>query len=66
MGALLGHAHAQTTLRYAHLADDPARMAANRISGAVAAAMDVQGNESETVLPMRKPAGLVTPVLLQR
>jgi integrase len=52
IGALLGHAHAQTTLRYAHLADDPARMAANRISGAVAAAMD----QGATVLPMRKPA----------
>jgi len=48
---LLGHADAQTTLRYAHLADDPARMAANRISGVVAAAMD----ESATVLPMRNP-----------
>jgi integrase len=52
IGALLGHTDVATTARYAHLADDPVRMAADRISGAIAAAMD----ESATVLPIRKPA----------
>ena len=56
IGALLGHADAQTTLRYAHLADDPARMAADRISGAISAAMDSQKNECVPILPMQKPA----------
>jgi site-specific recombinase XerD len=54
IGALLGHTDPQTTLRYAHLADDPARMAANRISGAVAAAMDNKAGDSAPVLPMQK------------
>ncbi len=39
IGALLGHRDAKTTQRYAHLQDDPIRAAANRISGAIAAAM---------------------------
>jgi integrase len=39
IGKLLGHAHVQTTQRYAHLADDPVREAANRISAAVDAAL---------------------------
>jgi integrase len=56
IGALLGHADAQTTLRYAHLADDPARMAADRISGAIEAAMNSKDDERTPVLPMRKPA----------
>jgi integrase len=56
IGSLLGHADAQTTLRYAHLADDPARMAADRISGAIATAMDAKTGESAPVHPMRKPA----------
>jgi len=56
IGVLLGHADVKTTARYAHLSDDPVRMAADRISGAVAAAMDLKGNESAPVLPMRKPA----------
>ncbi len=40
IGALLGHADVKTTARYAHLADDPVRAAASRISGGIAAAMD--------------------------
>jgi integrase len=39
IGKLLGHHQASTTQRYAHLADDPARMAANRVSGDIAAAL---------------------------
>lgn len=36
IGKLLGHNHVQTTARYAHLADDPMKMAADRVSAEVA------------------------------
>lgn len=39
IGKLLGHAHVVTTSRYAHLADDPIRAAADRISRNVAEAL---------------------------
>ena len=39
IGKLLGHSHVATTSRYAHLADDPVKAAADKISGAVAAAL---------------------------
>lgn len=39
IGKLLGHSHVGTTARYAHLADDPVRAAADRISEAMASAM---------------------------
>lgn len=39
LGALLGHTGPQMTARYAHLADDPLRSAADRIAGRVAAAL---------------------------
>jgi integrase len=39
IGALLGHADVKTTARYAHLADDPVKAAADRISGAMANAL---------------------------
>lgn len=39
IGKLLGHAHVATTSRYAHLADDPLRAAADRISRNVAEAL---------------------------
>lgn len=35
IGALLGHTQAQTTQRYAHLLDDPLRMAADRVGAMV-------------------------------
>jgi site-specific recombinase XerD len=38
IGAILGHADVKTTSRYAHLADDPVRNAANEISKSVHAA----------------------------
>ena len=38
IGAILGHADVKTTSRYAHLADDPVRMAADAISQSVQAA----------------------------
>jgi integrase len=39
IGKLLGHTEAATTQRYAHLADDPLRRAAERIGSEIAAAM---------------------------
>jgi integrase len=39
IGKLLGHANVATTNRYAHLADDPLRDAADRIAASISAAM---------------------------
>ena len=36
IGKLLGHSQVQTTARYAHLADDPVKAAANRIASRIA------------------------------
>lgn len=40
IGKILGHTQAATTQRYAHLAADPLRQAADRISGEIAAALN--------------------------
>lgn len=42
IGALLGHAEAKTMQRYAHLANDPLRLAADTVAGQIAAAMLVK------------------------
>jgi len=39
IGKLLGHSQVQTTARYAHLAGDPVRAAANDVSDAIAAGL---------------------------
>ena len=39
IGAILGHANASTTKRYAHLTDHPVKAAADRIAGAINAAL---------------------------
>jgi len=39
IGKLLGHTQVQTTARYAHLAADPVRAAANQVSTAIASAL---------------------------
>ena len=36
IGKLLGHTQVQTTARYAHLANDPVKSAANRIASRIA------------------------------
>ncbi len=36
IGKLLGHTQVQTTARYAHLANDPVKLAANRIASRIA------------------------------
>jgi integrase len=48
VGKLLGHKDPKTTARYSHIADDPARAAADRISGNIAAAMNGEA-EAEVV-----------------
>lgn len=53
IGALLGHRDVKTTSQYAHLADDPLRMAAERTSAAISGAM---AGDSATTLPMRAGA----------
>lgn len=40
IGALLGHANAATTQRYAHLHDDPLKAASEAIGGTIAAVLD--------------------------
>lgn len=40
IGKLLGHTQVQTTARYAHLADDPVRISANRIDAEIARAFN--------------------------
>ena len=39
IGALLGHRETRTTQRYAHLADDPQRLAAAQVAGRIAEAL---------------------------
>ena len=39
IGKLLGHTQIQTTARYAHLASDPMKAAANKISDRLASAL---------------------------
>ncbi|MBF0588897.1 MAG: tyrosine-type recombinase/integrase [Magnetococcales bacterium] len=51
VGALLGHSDTATTQRYAHLSADPLKLAADRISETIAAAMTGKTGE---VVPFRK------------
>ncbi len=43
IGKMLGHTQPNTTHRYAHLADDPVRASASRVSNVIADAMGVTG-----------------------
>lgn len=53
-GKLLGHSQAGSTQRYAHLADDVRKEAADTVSGVLAAALKGQGTP---VTPLRKAEG---------
>lgn len=55
IGKLLGHTQAQTTARYAHLADDPLRKASDTIGATIAAAME--GRKGADVVPLRGKGG---------
>lgn len=46
IGAILGHSQATTTQRYAHLANDPLRQAANRIGDEIAGHMESSKNNA--------------------
>ena len=52
VGKLLGHKDPKTTARYSHITDDPARAAADRIAGSIAAAM--VGNAETELLKFKK------------
>ncbi|MFP3942183.1 MAG: tyrosine-type recombinase/integrase, partial [Thermoanaerobaculia bacterium] len=56
VGKVLGHAQAATTERYAHLADDPVRAAAERISSEIAAHLDGGGGGEVVDLGARRRA----------
>jgi site-specific recombinase XerD len=45
IGALLGHKHATTTARYAHLSADPLRAANDAVGARIAAAMNRKAEE---------------------
>lgn len=47
IGKVLGHSHASTTERYAHLSDDPVRAVADRAAGRIARAMGLEKPEGE-------------------
>ncbi|MBF0428315.1 MAG: site-specific integrase [Magnetococcales bacterium] len=52
VGALLGHSSESMTARYGHLASDPIRQAADRISGTIAAALN--GTSKAEVVPIAR------------
>ncbi len=55
IGKLLGHSQPQTTARYAHLAADPMKRAADTIGATIAAALD--GKPAPQARPLRKGRG---------
>jgi integrase len=48
VGRLLGHTQLQTTLRYAHLADEPVRQAAVENAGFLGAALGLGQHQRRT------------------
>jgi len=54
IGALLGHADQASTQRYAHLSVDARKLAADRVGGEIAAALD--GKELAQVIPLGQSA----------
>jgi integrase len=53
LGGLLGHRHAGTTARYAHLGHDPLQVAAESISTAIAGALDGKQGAEVVEMPSR-------------
>jgi len=54
VGKLLGHRDPKTTARYAHIGDDPAKAAAERISQTIDAAMKGKGGKGSKVVKFRR------------
>ena len=48
IGKLLGHTQVQTTARYAHLANDPVKAAAGKVSDTIGAAMMARSKPNHT------------------
>ena len=55
--ALLGHANARSTSIYAHMQNDPARRAADRVVGPIATALGAQKEADIVILQPRGLAG---------
>jgi len=53
LGKILGHSNYQTTQRYAHLADEPVRRAANQVSGMLAGAINRPAGDSPSQRRLR-------------
>jgi integrase len=54
IGALLGHTQPQTTARYAHLAADPVKAAAEAVGARIAAAMAPKGEKADNVVTLER------------
>ncbi len=52
IGKVLGHTHARTTERYAHLSDDPLKAVVERTAGRIAAAMKIDTGEGAEVVAL--------------
>jgi integrase len=65
IGALLGHKHAATTARYAHLSADPLRAANDMVGARIAAAMKraFVDDPSKNIVPMSRRASSPVPKL---
>lgn len=57
IGRLLGHTQAQTTARYAHLANDPVKAAGEAVAKRISAALAGKSGDVAS-LPQRKRAGI--------
>lgn len=53
IGAILGHADVKTTSRYAHLADDPVKSAADAIADCIAASLDGKSSAQVVGFPAK-------------
>ena len=53
IGKLLGHTQSSTTIRYAHLDNDPLRRASESIAGRIAAALDGKSSDVVTIKAAR-------------
>lgn len=65
IGKLLGHKDVRTTARYAHLADDPVKQAADRIAAAASAGLSGQSAKvvelaTAKVVPRHEALGALT------
>ena len=53
-GALLGHKSVQATQRYAHLANDPLRRAAERVGSEIAGHLGLVGEDADNVVELKR------------